>query len=192
MRRWLRRWETKNATACSVSSASARSKRRPPGTWRGQRWCWRAPTKPTQTQVVLCLAADEQREAQWVTRAIQALLAQGMQKTEIAVLLRTNYLTLPFEAELRQAGIPFVIRGGKGFWELKEVQSILETLWNRSTRAGPSPCPWVGLPYRQPRLAEAVAVQAGAGFPALVRALAEAVATAPPFPAAKDYVRLHR
>lgn len=142
--------------------------------------------KATKAPVVLCRAEDEHREAQWVAHAVRKLLDAGTRPREVAVLLRTNYLTLPFETELRRAGIPFVIRGGPGFWELKEVQTVLEALWPLSQAAASSPCPWAGLPYLHERLAEVAQRTRSRPFPKLVEALAEAVAAQPPLSASDE------
>ncbi|MFU8858730.1 MAG: ATP-dependent helicase [Deferrisomatales bacterium] len=143
-------------------------------------------TRATKAPVVLCRAEDEHREAEWVVGAVRKLLAAGTRPREVAVLLRTNYLTLPFDTELRRAGIPFVIRGGPGFWELKEVQTILEALWPLAEAAVSSPCPWAGLPYLHDRLAEVVRRNRSRPFPELVETLAEAVAAQPPLSASDE------
>ncbi len=58
---------------------------------------------------------DGDRELVAVVGAIQALLADGIDATEIAVLVRTNAQLVAFEAALSGAGIPFSVRGTRFF-----------------------------------------------------------------------------
>ena len=58
---------------------------------------------------------DGDRELAAVVASIRALLADGIEATEIAVLVRTNAQLVAFEAALSGAGIPFSVRGTRFF-----------------------------------------------------------------------------
>lgn len=63
-------------------------------------------------------------EAKQVTLEIQRL-RQSHRYSEIVLLYRANYLTLPFEKELTRAKIPFRIYGGQKFYQRREVKDVL-------------------------------------------------------------------
>ncbi|MCA9177673.1 MAG: UvrD-helicase domain-containing protein [Planctomycetales bacterium] len=72
---------------------------------------------------------DEEQEAQGVARAIQRQLQQpGVEPRDFAILFRTNEQPRPFETELRKAKIPYILIGGKSFFDRKEVKDILSYL----------------------------------------------------------------
>ncbi len=86
------------------------------------------------------LPDTREREARWVAERLQRLVDGGFQVFDAgeqrmrpfgwgdaAVLLRTrNYA--PFEQAFRDAGIPFVSVGGKGFFDGLEVRDVLNGL----------------------------------------------------------------
>ncbi len=55
--------------------------------------------------------ADGEGEAAAIVARIQALLADGVTPTEVAILVRTNAQLIGFEAALTAAGIAFTVRG---------------------------------------------------------------------------------
>jgi DNA helicase II / ATP-dependent DNA helicase PcrA len=72
--------------------------------------------------LTLVVAADEHEEAQRIALSVQEERARGTRGDEIAVLYRTNAQSRPFEAALREAGIPYVIVRGTSFYERAEVK----------------------------------------------------------------------
>jgi DNA helicase-2/ATP-dependent DNA helicase PcrA len=71
---------------------------------------------------------DEQEEAAGVARRVAALIRSGTAAREIAVLLRTNAQTPPFEQELAGAGVPFTVKGAERFFDRAEVRQALGLL----------------------------------------------------------------
>ena len=77
---------------------------------------------------------DEQEEAKFVCGEARALINAHLFRPEsIAVLMRTNAQTLPFEHELVRLGIPFRLLGGTRFFdraEIRDAVAYLRTLLN--------------------------------------------------------------
>ncbi|MCD6417337.1 UvrD-helicase domain-containing protein, partial [bacterium] len=71
---------------------------------------------------------DERAEARYVVDRIESLLAQDILPGDIAILYRINALSRIFEEELRRRNIPYVVVGGTGFYERKEIKDILAYL----------------------------------------------------------------
>ena len=70
-------------------------------------------------------------EAHWVGQEI-AKIARDRKRDDgqpdyrnIAILYRSSYMTRPFEAELKDRGIPYMIFGGLRFYERAEVKDLL-------------------------------------------------------------------
>lgn len=72
-----------------------------------------------------------EREAEWVGKEIQKISRKQLNDkgeeiySNIAILYRSSYLTRPFEAELKDRGIPYRIFGGLRFYERMEVKDLL-------------------------------------------------------------------
>jgi DNA helicase-2/ATP-dependent DNA helicase PcrA len=66
--------------------------------------------------------SDELEEAAAVARRAAALIRSGTAPRQIAVLVRINGQTLPFEQALGQAGVPYVVRGAQRFFDRAEVR----------------------------------------------------------------------
>lgn len=73
-------------------------------------------------------ARDEQDEADYVIRHIIQQRAQGVDLNNIAILLRLNALTRPFEEKLLAYNIPHKIYNGVKFYERAEIKSTLSYL----------------------------------------------------------------
>ena len=95
---------------------------------------------------------DEVAEAAAVATKIKHLTESGTAPAEIAVLYRINAQSEAYEEALTEAGVPFQVRGGEGFFGRQEIRQALLSLQRAAERdAGP----------------------AGAGLPELVRAVLE-------------------
>ena len=72
-----------------------------------------------------------QREAQWVARRILELL-NGQEPPftfkDVAVLVRNTEVLGEFAAAFDEAGIPYVVNRGKGFYEAREVNDLIHLL----------------------------------------------------------------
>jgi len=80
---------------------------------------------------------DEPAEAAAVARQIRSLLSSGTPAAEIAILVRTNAQTQPFEQALAQAGVPFQLRGAERFFDREEVRQAVALLRAASRSAVP-------------------------------------------------------
>ena len=79
---------------------------------------------------------DEVVEAAAVARSIKKLIAEGTPAAEIAVLYRINAQSEVYEEALTEAGIPFQVRGGEGFFSRQEIRQSLVALQRASERSG--------------------------------------------------------
>ncbi|MFV2069685.1 MAG: ATP-dependent helicase, partial [Pirellulales bacterium] len=73
--------------------------------------------------------ADAEKEAKGIVGDLKGRLAnRGTNARDFAILFRTNEQTRPFEMELRQAGVPYVLIGGQSFYDRREVRDTLAYL----------------------------------------------------------------
>lgn len=77
---------------------------------------------------------DEPAEARAVAKAIAGLLRKGVDAAEIAVLYRINAQSEVYEQAFTQAGIPYQVRGGEGFFNRAEVRQAVNALRQVATR----------------------------------------------------------
>ncbi|MEN8162643.1 MAG: UvrD-helicase domain-containing protein, partial [Acidobacteriota bacterium] len=77
--------------------------------------------------VHLFIAPGEREEARWVCDRIEALQTNHS-LGEMAVLMRTNAQTRPFEEELTRRQVPYRVIGGLRFWQRAEVKDALAYL----------------------------------------------------------------
>ncbi|WP_405498647.1 ATP-dependent DNA helicase UvrD2 [Nocardia sp. NBC_00511] len=77
---------------------------------------------------------DEPAEAAATARAVAKLLGNGVPAAEIAILYRINAQSEVYEQALTEAGIPFQVRGGEGFFNRPEVRQAVSTLRQAANR----------------------------------------------------------
>ena len=78
-------------------------------------------------RIVYFRGSDELEEADYITKVARHALAENVDHT-MAVLYRTNAQSRSVEDGLRQAGIGYVVLGGVGFYERKEIKDALSYL----------------------------------------------------------------
>jgi DNA helicase-2/ATP-dependent DNA helicase PcrA len=78
-------------------------------------------------KIVYFRGSDELEEADYITRVARQALSDNVDNT-MAVLYRTNAQSRSVEDGLRQAGIAYVVLGGVGFYERKEIKDALSYL----------------------------------------------------------------
>lgn len=81
--------------------------------------------------IVTC--ADDADEAATLVARIAELVRGGHAPRDIAVLMRTNGASQPFEVALAEAGIPYVMRGGERFFERPEVREAVVRMRGQAT-----------------------------------------------------------
>jgi DNA helicase-2/ATP-dependent DNA helicase PcrA len=77
---------------------------------------------------------DEVAEAAAVAKSIKRLVESGTAPAEIAVLYRINAQSEVYEEALTEAGVPFQVRGGEGFFSRQEIRQALLALQRVSER----------------------------------------------------------
>ena len=77
--------------------------------------------------VRLFIAEDERVEARWVADEIQTQTGEHPLR-EMAVLMRTNAQTRPFEEELTRRRVAYRVVGGLRFWQRAEIKDALAYL----------------------------------------------------------------
>ncbi|MBX7434926.1 ATP-dependent DNA helicase UvrD2 [Mycobacterium sp. Y57] len=77
---------------------------------------------------------DEVAEAAAVARTVKNLVESGTAASEIAVLYRINAQSEVYEEALTEAGVPFQVRGGEGFFSRQEIRQALLALQRAAER----------------------------------------------------------
>ncbi len=78
-------------------------------------------------KIRLFRGSDELEEAEYITRIVEKTLEDDY-KALTAVLYRTNAQSRAVEDSLRAAGIAYVVLGGVGFYERREIKDALSYL----------------------------------------------------------------
>jgi DNA helicase II / ATP-dependent DNA helicase PcrA len=84
---------------------------------------------------------DEVAEAAAVAASISRLVESGTPPAEIAVLYRINAQSEVYEEALTEAGIPYQVRGGEGFFSRQEIRQALLVLQRAAGRGGDGDAP---------------------------------------------------
>lgn len=77
--------------------------------------------------------ADDNDEAVGIARQIRKLHDNGVSYSSIAILYRTNGQSENFEAQLSEAGVPFLVHSGMRFFEREEVRRAMFLLKKQAT-----------------------------------------------------------
>src|SRR5215213_9484566 len=78
--------------------------------------------------------AEHPDEVAAVAKKIKRLIEAGTAASEIAVLYRINAQSEVYEEALTEAGVPFQVRGGEGFFSRQEVRQSLVALQRAADR----------------------------------------------------------
>ncbi len=89
----------------------------------------------TGPEVVLRGHADEVAEAEWVADELERRHRAGVSLRDMAVLVRINAQTRPYEDAFSAAGLAYTLRGADRFFERPEVRQAV-TLLRGQARAG--------------------------------------------------------
>jgi len=73
-------------------------------------------------------AQSDGYEAHWIAEEVQALVREGLARSDIAVLYRSNAQSRVIEHALFTAGIPYRVYGGLRFFERQEIKHALAYL----------------------------------------------------------------
>jgi DNA helicase-2/ATP-dependent DNA helicase PcrA len=76
----------------------------------------------------LYAAVNEQDEARFVVEHLQTQIEQGLTRSDIAILYRSNAQSRVFEERLLGAAIPYRVYGGLRFFERQEIKDALAYL----------------------------------------------------------------
>jgi DNA helicase II / ATP-dependent DNA helicase PcrA len=83
---------------------------------------------PSENKPTLHLTQDDFKQADYIAETIHRHARKGVPYQEMAILLRTNFLTRVLEKVLRQHGIPYKLLAGFSFFERKHIKDILAFL----------------------------------------------------------------
>ncbi len=78
--------------------------------------------------VEVLAAPDLRTEARWVARRILELCPAEFPFGKAAVLVRNTEVIGEFTAAFEEAGVPFLVTGGRGFYESREVKDLVHLL----------------------------------------------------------------
>ncbi len=84
--------------------------------------------RPDGPKLLHYTADSSQQEADWVADKIIKLHADGVPLHDIAILYRSNHLSLPFEKSLMASHLPYVMYGGLRFFDRAEIKDMLSYL----------------------------------------------------------------
>ncbi|WP_237687373.1 ATP-dependent DNA helicase UvrD2 [Arthrobacter jiangjiafuii] len=97
--------------------------------------------RPAGPEPTFTECADDDAEAASVAERIKALIKEGVQPAEIAILFRTNGQSQAYEQALATAGIGYQLRGGERFFARREVRDAMLQLRSASRSVGNEPVP---------------------------------------------------
>ena len=89
-------------------------------TCRAQKRLWTS--RQSGSKVTVSRYRDDRHEASAVAEGIERSIRGGVKGGDIAILFRTNAQSRLFEESLRKRRIPYVLVGGTGFYERKEIK----------------------------------------------------------------------
>ncbi len=85
-------------------------------------------TREGGVKPVVVTTMDSRDQAMFVGQRIEELLEEGVPPREIAVLYRSNYMSLDIQLDLSARSIPFRVLAGRSFLELAHIKDVLAFL----------------------------------------------------------------
>ena len=79
-------------------------------------------------KITLYVADDEQSEARYIGRQIDALVDAGRSSGDIAIFYRANAQSRAIEDQLIRVGLPYKVVGGTRFYERREIKDAIAYL----------------------------------------------------------------
>jgi DNA helicase-2/ATP-dependent DNA helicase PcrA len=79
-------------------------------------------------QVRVYEASSDLEEAQWIIEEAKSLMAEGVSRSEIAILYRSNAQSRVIEHALFAAGLPYTVYGGLRYFQRAEVKHAIAYL----------------------------------------------------------------
>ncbi len=79
-------------------------------------------------RITLYVADDEQSEARYIGRQIDALVDDGRRAGDIAIFYRANAQSRALEDQLIRVGLPYRVVGGTRFYERREIKDAIAYL----------------------------------------------------------------
>ncbi|WP_110514782.1 ATP-dependent helicase [Herpetosiphon llansteffanensis] len=83
---------------------------------------------PPVPALVINEAADDRAEADAIAKSIGSLLSTGRRSKDIAILYRSRHMSRGLETALRQARIPYSLKGQAGFYDRRVIRDALAFL----------------------------------------------------------------
>ncbi len=84
--------------------------------------------KPSSQVPYIVQAMDGKEQANFVITRLRALIDEGQDPSEIAVLYRAHYQALDMQMELSRAGVPYQITSGVRFFEQAHIKDMVAHL----------------------------------------------------------------
>jgi DNA helicase-2/ATP-dependent DNA helicase PcrA len=98
-----------------------------------------APGAPSGPAPAVSAFPHDRAEARAIAEAIRSEIDAGIQPASIAILYRINVQSAVLETALRDAGVPFAIRGATRFFDQREVKEAIMLLKGASVNTLPAP-----------------------------------------------------
>ena len=77
------------------------------------------------TKPAMVKAADVYKQAEFINKRIYDLRLREMELKNIAILVRSRYQAMEIEMEMIKNRVPYIIRGGKRFFEQAHIKDVL-------------------------------------------------------------------
>lgn len=79
-------------------------------------------SNPKGAPINVVSTSNDWAEGDFVVRALGQALSNGYQPEDVAILYRSNYLSLTLEMALNEARLPYKLVGDVSFWERREIK----------------------------------------------------------------------